>query len=639
LTEIVDERLDAAREAVARRAWREAADLFKAADGETPLAAADVELLAEAVPWTGHGEEQLALLERAFKAHVDEGNGGRAAFVATRLAHEFANHLQPAVSSGWMSRAKRLLDEEPEAAEHGYWLLQRALSAAAANELDESLALAEKAEAIGRRVGDRSLEIRGLQRRGAALIASGQVAEGKALLDEASAAAVAGELDPFSTMVVYCNTIGACRDVADFDRAGEWTNQAVAFCDENSLAAFPGLCRVNYAEVMKYKGRLHEAHAEAGRAGEELRAWCPRIAGAAFYELGEVRLRLGELDLAEQAFREGDEFGKAPEPGLALLRLAQGNTRGAWTSIRRALGDEGMTTPQRARLLPAAVEIAVAAGEVDAADEFARELAETAAMYETSALKAAASFARGSVKAARGDTSGSFACFREARRLWDATGATYDAARARERLGLAARAEGDEESALWDLQAAAARFERVGAARDAERVAEVLRRDLSAQVTMTFLFTDIVKSTDLLSTIEDRHWANVLRRHDDTLRAIFSDYGGQVVDHTGDGFFVAFDKPADAVQAAVAVQRAVDQEFVFDVRIGIHTDGALKQRDNYHGRGVHAAARVGAAAEGREILATRASVGHLPHVATVNSRSIMLKGLPEPVDVCSVEWR
>ena len=131
-------------------------------------------------------------------------------------------------------------------------------------------------------------------------------------------------------------------------------------------------------------------------------------------------------------------------------------------------------------------------------------------------------------------------------------------------------------------------------------------------VTKTFVFTDIVKSTELLETIEDRHWANVLRRHDDTLRAIFSDYGGQVVDHTGDGFFVAFDAAEAAVQAAVAVQQAIDQEFVFDIRVGLHTDGALQAGESYRGRGVHTAARVGAAAQGREILATTASLGGSP---------------------------
>jgi class 3 adenylate cyclase len=164
-------------------------------------------------------------------------------------------------------------------------------------------------------------------------------------------------------------------------------------------------------------------------------------------------------------------------------------------------------------------------------------------------------------------------------------------------------------------------------------------RDTSTEVMKTFLFTDIVGSTELASAVEsDRDWVNLLRRHDDALRAIFADFDGQVVDHTGDGFFAAFEEPEDALGAAVAIQRAIDQEFEFDIRIGVHSDGALQTRENYHGKGVHAAARIGAAAQGREILASHATVGELPQFTVAKPRSIALKGFKDPVDVCSVEW-
>ena len=182
-------------------------------------------------------------------------------------------------------------------------------------------------------------------------------------------------------------------------------------------------------------------------------------------------------------------------------------------------------------------------------------------------------------------------------------------------------------------------FERLGAVRDADRVAELLMRDASTEVLKTFLFTDIVGSTELASAVgSDRHWVNLLRRHDDALRAIFADFQGQVVDHTGDGFFAAFEEGADAIGAAIAIQRAVDQDFEFDIRIGVHADGALQTKENYHGKGVHAAARIGAAAQGREILVSQATVKDLPQLAATNHRSIELKGFKEPVDVCSVEW-
>jgi class 3 adenylate cyclase len=639
-TQVDQDPLEAGREALRRHDWTGGYELLRRADESGELEPEDLLLLGEAAMWVGQMDMVGAYFERAYRGYLQEGQTLRAAFVATWIAHNQKNNLQMSVAGGWMSRAKRLLDLEDEAAEHGYWALQKSLDELNAGNFAEALRLAKKAEELGSRFGDRNLEIRGLQRQGNALIAQGEVAEGKLLLDEASTAALAGELDPFSTLTVYCNTIGACRDVADFESAGEWTDQAMAFCDANSAAAFPGMCRVNRAEIMKFKGRLNEAGEIAEGAGQELRVWIPRIAGAAFYELGEVRFRLGELAQAEQAFREADELGRTPEPGLSLLRLAQGNGKGALASIRRAVGVESLSLSTLARLLPAAVEIAVAEGEHEEAAGYADRLASIADDFQTSALKASAAFASGEVALARGETDRAFHEFRQARTTWDSTGATYDVARAREQLGRALREGGDEDAAVWELQAAAARFERLGAVRDAERVAELLMRDTSTEVMKTFLFTDIVGSTELASAVaSDRHWANLLRRHDDALRAIFGDFRGQVVDHTGDGFFAAFEAAADAVGAAIAIQRAIDQEFEFDIRIGVHTDGALRTGQNYRGKGVHAAARIGAAAEGREILTSRVTLEGLRDVEVANDRLLTLKGFKDPVEVCSVEWR
>jgi len=639
MSQVVQDPLEAGREALRRREWVEAYELLHAADESAELAPEDLLLLGEAAMWTGHMEELSAYLERAYRGYLQEGKTLRAAYVATWLAHDLKNNLQMSMANGWMGRSKRLLDLEPESAEHGYWALQKSLMEIGEGHYAEALRLAKEAEELGRRFGDRNLEIRGLQRQGNVLISQGEVAEGKLLLDEASAAALAGELDPFSTLTVYCNTIGACRDVADFESAGEWTERANDFCDSNSMTAFPGMCRVNHAEVMKYKGRLTEAQELADRASIELSAWAPRIAGAAFYELGEVRLRLGELAQAEQAFREADELGRTPEPGLSLLRLVQGNVKGALASIRRAVGNESLSLPAQARLLPAAVEIAVAAGEPDEAARYVERLAALAETYDTSALHATAAYTRGQLALARGDADGAYHEFRQARTTWDSNGATYDVARAREQIGKALRASGDEEAAIWELQAAAARFERLGAVRDADRVAELLMRDTSTEVLKTFLFTDIVGSTELASAVgSDRHWVNLLRRHDDALRAIFAEFDGQVVDHTGDGFFAAFEEAEAALGAAVAIQRAIDENFEFDIRIGVHTDGALKMRENYHGKGVHAAARIGAAAGGREILASKATVAELAQFRVTSPRPLTLKGFKEPVDVCSVEW-
>jgi class 3 adenylate cyclase len=639
VSQVVQDPLEAGREALRRHDWPEGYRLLKAADEASELDPADLLLLGEAAVWNGHMDEVLPYMERAYRGYLQAGNTLRAAYVATGIAHDLKSNLLTSQANGWMGRAKRLLDLEEEAPEHGYWALQQSLVALGAGNLSEALAFARRAEELGRRFGDRNLEIRGLQRQGNVLIEQGEVAEGKLLLDEASAAALAGELDPISTLAVYCNTIGACRDVADFESAGEWAERASDFCDSNGTSAFPGMCRVNHAEVMKFKGRLSEAQDLADRAGAELRVWNPRIAGAAFYELGEVRLRLGELAQAEQAFREADELGRTPEPGLSLLRLAQGNVKGALASIRRTAGDASRSLPAQARILPAAVEIAAAAREADEAARYAERLASIADVYETSALRASAAYAAGQVALTRGEADSAYRAFQRARTTWESNGATYDVARAREQLGRALHESGDEDGSLWELQAAAARYERLGAARDAERVAGHLARDVSTEVMKTFLFTDIVGSTELASAVgSDRHWVNLLRRHDDALRGIFADHQGQVVDHTGDGFFAAFENAADAIGSAIDIQRAIDQDFEFDIRIGVHADGALQTRENYHGKGVHAAARIGAEAGGREILASDATMETLPQFAVTDHRAITLKGFKEPISVCSVSW-
>jgi class 3 adenylate cyclase len=639
MSQVVQDPAEAGREAVQRHAWQEGFDLFKQADGAGVLSGDDLEVFAEAALWSAGFDEFIPLMERAYAAHTRAGNKTRAAFVAIHLAHDYNLRLEKSVANGWLRGAQRLLEDEDEAPEHGYLALELGLRALSEHDFDRALAEARRAEEIGRRFGDRALEIRGIQRQGSALIEKGDLEEGRALLDEASVAAVSGELDPYSTIVVYCNTIGACRDVGDFDRAGEWTERASQFCDSHSLSAFPGMCRVNRVEVMRFRGELLDARDEADRAGRELRTWNPRVAGAAFYEIGEIRLRLGELAQAEQAFREADEFGKDPEPGRSLLLLAKGNVQGAAASIGRALGDDALGFPARARLLPAAVEIRLAAGDVDGADEAAVGLKEIADAYQTSALKAAAAHARGAVLLGREDAAGAMAPLRQAVRLWQGIGAMHETARSRELLGLALRDEGDEEAALWELQAAAARFERLGAVRDADRVAEALARASERETMKTFLFTDIVRSTDLLAAMEDRHWANLIRRHDTELRSVLERHGGQIVDHTGDGYFAAFDESADAVGAGGGAEQTCERQVPFDVRIGLHSDGALTKDENYRGRGVHTAARIGSAATGGEILASHATMKALPQFPTSNARDVALKGVKEPVPVCSVDWR
>jgi class 3 adenylate cyclase len=637
MTEVLD-RVEAGRSAIAERRWREGYDLLTKADAEEPLGAEDLELLAWSAYFTDEIVQAVPLLERAYAGYVAAGDTQRAAFVAVQLAHEYGSvRLQKAVGSGWLARAVRLLEGEPESLAHGYLALQRGLEALKVHDLDAVHEHSETAERIGREHGDMGLELRGRQRRAVALIYRGDVAEGRLLLNEVNTAAYAGAIKPFDKVVIYCNAIGTCRDVAAFYEASQWTERAQLFCDENAISAFPGMCRINRAEVMRFEGKLEDAASTASEASQLLVAWAPRIAAAGYAEVGEVRLRLGDLAKAEEAFDMADDLGHDPEPGRSLLLLARGKPAGALASIRRALTDD-QPALRRARLLPALVEIALAADAPDDAAPAADELATIAESYDTPALHAAAEYAAGSVALARGDAAGAVRPLRQALRLWQDTNARYEAARTRVLLARAYAELGDADGSMHELARAGSVFDQLGARIDAQRVDALLGRDAGRRVTMTFAFTDIVDSTRHLEHHGDVHWQKLLRHHDELVRESVEAHGGDVVDHTGDGFFLAFGRVEDAVAAAIAIQRAAAEHLPFDLRIGVHTDEVTHVGDNYRGKGVHAAARIGALASGGEVLASAATVAGRPEVRTGEPRSAELKGLAEPVDVVTIDW-
>jgi class 3 adenylate cyclase len=635
----IDDQIAAGRAALAEHRWEEGYQLLRAADAESPLGAQDLEALVWAAYWTDDIAQVVPLLERAYAANLDDGNKGRAAFLATQLAHEYGSvRQQKGLGNAWMARATRLLENESEGPEHGYYALQRGLEALGRNDFVEMEAQGALAERIGREHGDRALELRGQQRRAVALIYRGEVDEGKLLLNEVHAAAYEGGLHPYDTLVIYCNAIGTCRDVADFDEASQWTERAQLFCDENAVAPFPGMCRINRAEVMRHEGKLVDAEAAATEASRLLEGWAPRLAAAAYVEVGEVRLRLGELAKAEEAFDQADDLGRDPEPGRSLLLLARGKPAAALASIRRALAEDPPPLA-RARLLPPLVEIAVAAGEVDEAAPAADELRDIAARYDTASLHAASCLAVGSVTLARGDAAGAVRPLRQALRRWQETNARYEAARTRVVLARAYAESGDDEGAMHELGRAGSIFDQLGARLDAQRVDALLGREAGQRVTMSFAFTDIVDSTRHLEHHGDVHWEKLMRRHDELVRERVEASGGRVIDHTGDGFFLAFDKIDDAVDAAIAVQRAAAEHLPFDLRIGIHTSEATYVGDDYRGKGVHTAARIGAVARGEEILVSASSLAASLDVRRGDPRSEQLKGLAEPVEVVPVAWR
>jgi tetratricopeptide (TPR) repeat protein len=358
--------VDRARDAVERNAWVEAYERFVAAD-PSHLTSEDLERFANAAWWLSRFEEADALWQRSYTAYAAAGNHPAAAYVSVRLCFEHMFRDEPSVGMGWLMRAQRHLDDQPECFQHGFLALGRSAVAANTGAPDEALALAVRATEIGQRFGHRDLIALGIHGQGLALIADGHVLRGMALLDEAMTAVVAGELSAHYTGVIFCNVLDVCLDLADIARAGEWNDAAKRWCESlPQEAPFPGICRVNRATVAGMRGAWPEAEAEASRASQEL-TFKPSAAGKAFYETGEIRRRIGNVAGAEEAFARAHELGVEPQPGLGLLRLDQGKTATAQTSLRRAVDGEPGPTPRRSRLLAALVEAAVAAGDLDTA--------------------------------------------------------------------------------------------------------------------------------------------------------------------------------------------------------------------------------------------------------------------------------
>jgi ATP/maltotriose-dependent transcriptional regulator MalT len=339
-------------------------------------------------------------------------------------------------------------------------------------------AAAEAAE-IGQRFRDADLFALAVHTQGQVLIKQGSAEEGLGLLDEAMLAVTAGELSPIITGVVYCGVIAGCEEAYDVRRAQEWTDALSGWCERQpEMVAFTGRCLSHRAEIMQLHGAWRDALEEARRARERCEeAMNQRAAGEAFYQQAELHRLQGDFAAAEAAYRDANRRGREPQPGLALLRLAQGDDNAAAAAIRRAVGET--TEPlRRARLLPAYAEIMLAVGDLDEARTAREELAEIAAGYESAMLRAIAAQVRGTVDLAEGDAQAALVALRQASRVWQELEAPYEAARTRVLMGLACRTLGDEDSAALDLEAATDVFEQLGALPDLARV-ESLSRPLA----------------------------------------------------------------------------------------------------------------------------------------------------------------
>jgi DNA-binding CsgD family transcriptional regulator len=466
-------KLTRARDFYDRQSWREAYEALTAADRSAPLDPREVELLATSAHMLGREQEYRELLERAYRGHLAAEDRLAAVRCAFWISVTLALRGELGRASGWLGRADRLLDREAtDSVERGYLLIGRLVEHEADGDLEGGAATAAEAAAVGERFGDPDLFSMGSFLEGIALIGLGRLREGLARLDLAMVAVLGGEVSPVASGHVYCGVILGCEQAHDLRRAREWTTALTEWCEgQRDLVAFSGRCMVHRAQIMRMDGSWQAAIEEARRAAERcLQGENPVAAGEAHYQRGEVHRLRGEHSAAEEAFREASGWGWEPQPGLALLRLAQGDARAAEAAIRRVMSEDS-DAGKRARLLPAYVEIMAAVGDLQAAERGCAELDSIArAEEEPGALTAMAGQSRGLLELAVGDAQASLASLRRADEQWRRLAAPYESARARELIGLACRRLGDEEGARMELEAAREAFARLGAATDLARI-------------------------------------------------------------------------------------------------------------------------------------------------------------------------
>jgi DNA-binding CsgD family transcriptional regulator len=468
--------LERGRRAYDRRAWKDAHELLTLADREKSLCGTDLERLATAAFLIGREREFDRALERAHRAYRDAGDRPGAARCAFWIGFHLLVGGKTGPSAGWLARAHRLLDQQGrETAEAGYLLLPVAEQHLRTGEPERARAVAREAAAFGTRLGERDLIAAARHVEGRALLEMGRLEEGFTLLDETMVAVTSGELSPMMTGLVYCSVIDCCQRVQELGRAREWTSALSRWCQEQrQMMIFTSTCLVHRAEILQLQGAWADALAEASRACQQhTEGSLEHPSGAAFYQQGEILRLRGELDAAENAYRSASRAGVESQPGLALLWLARGRTRAAAAAIGRAL-DATVEPLERARLLPARIEILLAGHDHDRARAACAELTMVVARFPTGVLRATAAQAQGAVELAAGKAREALVFLRLAWKEWQALEIPYAAARTRETLGLACRALSDREGGRMELEAARAAYASLGAQPDIARVDALL---------------------------------------------------------------------------------------------------------------------------------------------------------------------
>ena len=462
--------LEQGRHFYQRRAWANAYQALSRASEAEPLAPADLELFAWSAALCGRVEEFLRLMERLYQSHLERNENRRAARTAFWLGLRLSALGEPGRGGGWLARGERLAQAE-DCVEQGYLRAATAMRALAAGDIEAAQVAAAAAASIAERFREADLVALARSIEGRIHLRRGTIERGLALLDETMVAAISGELSTVITGLVYCSVIASYQSVYALDRAREWTVALADWCDaQPELVSFSGTCRVHRAEIMQIGGAWADAIEEARQAGER----CSQAVDSdglarAFYQEAEIHRLRGELSEAEDGYRRAHQAGREPQPGLALLRLAQGRADAAGQALRREL--EAKTDPlRRIALLPSYVEIMLVEGDLEAARKACDELSEIAAIYRTDVFQAVAAHAEGAVELAAGNAKRALDPLRRAFRVWQQVGAPYFVAQLRVLLARACRALGDDDGAKLELEIARDAFARLGAAPDVAAV-------------------------------------------------------------------------------------------------------------------------------------------------------------------------
>lgn len=453
-----------ARGAFRRRDWVVAREQFLAARSTgTPLSADDVYSLSDAAWWLGLVEESMSVAEEAYHLYLADGRGEEAAMAGLNIAYTNSLRGNESLASAWGARSMRIVDELPECAVHGFIVYLAFETAFAELDFGAALGHAHTVAAMGERFNDANLRALGVMAEGRVFVRQGRVSEGMALLDEAMLAALSPDLDPSWAGNIYCHLMLACHELADLRRATEWTRATARWCESMPGAGpFMGICRVHRAQVLQVQGEWQRAELEVRRVCDELAHFHLSIVAEAYYELGEVLRRRGDLANAEAAFRDAHRRGRDPQPGLALLRLAQGNHEAAAGSLDAFLAGEPQDPLQRLRHLAARVEVALATGDLGTARRGCEEVESTAAIFGSSGLQAVAAHLRGATLLAEARATEALPILRQAFRCWHELGAPYESARVRLLIAEASDRMGDSDTASLERDAASATLRALG---------------------------------------------------------------------------------------------------------------------------------------------------------------------------------